>query len=373
MNDSGGPPAQTTQPSVEQVMTYLAQQYEQTRALQEKILRMESEKKDKVSPFRIPNAKPLPFSGTFQNRPAHELQNYLDDYLNRTAQTCRWFQFAPSKAEITAPGQPTYAQFASGGLTDYAGTKWNTIPLEQQENMTWDDYRQWIMTNFSSKLTLIQAVEALDRLSQVKSAVLYSTKFNEIVSAITAAGVELNNKYLCVRYLQGLKSHLRAMPSLFNLNSDLALLQEETERLDDITFRLNVDKPSTSSRRNNQSQSFRPPTPSFRTSIQETEDHMDLSYVQHQQQPQQFRRLTPEQKTLYRSKGWCVYCQSRDHDVDSCQKLQDRRKLQGFPQQSGNSSTSRGKNSSRDARINTATQVQSNFDEPTVSLNGIFK
>ncbi|KAJ3002995.1 UNVERIFIED_CONTAM: hypothetical protein HDU68_005920, partial [Siphonaria sp. JEL0065] len=36
----------------------------------------------KLPDFKMPSVKPLTFSGNIKNKPAHELQNYLDDFLD---------------------------------------------------------------------------------------------------------------------------------------------------------------------------------------------------------------------------------------------------------------------------------------------------
>ncbi|KAJ3058617.1 hypothetical protein HDU98_005286, partial [Podochytrium sp. JEL0797] len=56
--------------------------------------------------------------------------------------------------------------------------------------------------------------------------------------------------------------------------------------------------------------------PSFRNAVPNINDPIV--------QQQSFRKLTPEQKQLFRQKGWCVYCQSHEHDTDHCSKLQAR-------------------------------------------------
>ncbi|ORY50082.1 hypothetical protein BCR33DRAFT_713651, partial [Rhizoclosmatium globosum] len=103
--------------------------------------------------------------------------------------------------------------------------------------MTWERYCSWIQTTFGSQLTLTQAIEAMENLNQSKSATLYSAQFNELISAIAAAGVTYDVKHLCVKYLQGLKLHLRTMPELFRITDNLDRLQQEAEKLDDLMFR----------------------------------------------------------------------------------------------------------------------------------------
>ncbi|ORY37561.1 hypothetical protein BCR33DRAFT_721310 [Rhizoclosmatium globosum] len=196
--------------------------------------------------------------------------------------------------------------------------------------MTWERYCSWIQTTFGSQLTLTQAIEAMENLNQSKSATLYSAQFNELISAIAAAGVTYDVKHLCVKYLQGLKLHLRTMPELFRITDNLDRLQQEAEKLDDLMFR--HGKRTNNNGNNNAHQKSprqygnfprRSSMPSFQSSFPNAsaDDPMDLTNTQQfQRPPSRFRRLSPEEKALYRSKGWCTYCQSKHHDTDHCQK-----------------------------------------------------
>ncbi|KAJ3061088.1 hypothetical protein HDU98_003001, partial [Podochytrium sp. JEL0797] len=155
----------------------------------------------------------------------------------------------------------------------------------------------------------------MEKLSQTRSASLYSVKFNELVSALETAHVSHPVKYLCIKYLQGLKPHLHTRPKLFHIDNNLNALQKEAERLYDVMFRLDKKHSSNvTSVAHPRQQSF----PSFHNAVPDVNDPMDLSNIQQQS----FRKLTPEQKQLFRQKGWCVYCQSHEHDTDHCSKLQ---------------------------------------------------
>ncbi|KAJ3222899.1 hypothetical protein HDU78_011553, partial [Chytriomyces hyalinus] len=164
--------------------------------------------------FRMPSVKPITFSGSFRNKPAHEVQNLLDDYLERSHEICILYGFAPSINQMTQLNQPTFVQFASSGLSENARIAWRQIPKDDRTLMTWDAYSAWIQNTFGSTLTLDQALDAMDDLRQTTSAVIYSAKFNELVSAISAADVDYSQKHLCSRYRRGLKPHLRATPDL---------------------------------------------------------------------------------------------------------------------------------------------------------------
>ncbi|KAJ3003962.1 UNVERIFIED_CONTAM: hypothetical protein HDU68_005414, partial [Siphonaria sp. JEL0065] len=155
----------------------------------------------KLPDFKVPSVKPLTFSGNIKNKPAHQLQNYGDDYLDRSLEIGHLYNFAESVSTVTHIGQPTYVQFTVSGLTEHA------------------------------------SIEAMESLNQSKSAILYSAQFNELISAISTASVTYDSKHLCIKYLQGLKIHLRTMLELFRITDNLDKLQLEAEKLDDLIFR----------------------------------------------------------------------------------------------------------------------------------------
>ncbi|KAJ3011107.1 UNVERIFIED_CONTAM: hypothetical protein HDU68_001815, partial [Siphonaria sp. JEL0065] len=120
--------------------------------------------------FKMPSIKPITFSGSIKSKPAHELQNHLDDYLDRSLEVCQLYGFAPCLFTRTHRGQPTYVQFTASGLTEHARILWRRIPESERISMTWDHYKEWIQTTFGSLLTLTQAIEAMEKLHQSKSA-----------------------------------------------------------------------------------------------------------------------------------------------------------------------------------------------------------
>jgi hypothetical protein len=284
------------------------------------------------SDFKMPSVKPIQFSGNLKHKPAHELQNLLDDYLERSLELCKLYNFAPDYLSVTRNGQPTYVQFATAGLADQARIAWRRVPEDQRSHMNWDEYSQWIHKTFGSTLTLSQAIEAMERLSQTQSALVYSAAFNELVSAIEAAGIKYPDKHLCIKYLNGLKPHLQTVPELYHITDDLAKLQQEAEKLDDIQFR--------------RARRFRPPavTQTYKGSPKPNGNKTTYNHGNSRlgnsfpnadgPTPMElgnttahtpFRRLTPDEKAHYRAKGWCVYCQDKRHDVTHCPELQSRR------------------------------------------------
>ncbi|KAJ3399821.1 hypothetical protein HDU80_007547, partial [Chytriomyces hyalinus] len=62
--------------------------------------------------FRLPTIKPLPFSRVYGNKPAHKIQNLIDNYLKCSYEFCLLHPLAPSSAKISHPNQPTYVQFS---------------------------------------------------------------------------------------------------------------------------------------------------------------------------------------------------------------------------------------------------------------------
>ncbi|KAJ3096284.1 hypothetical protein HK100_005603 [Physocladia obscura] len=137
----------------------------------------------------MPSVKPLEFSGIFKGKAAHELQNSLDDYLARSLELYQLYNFARTIGTATHAGQPNYVQFVSSGLTERACIAWRQLTEQQRTEATWDFYKQWIQRTFGSTLTLSQAVKAMEDLHQTGAATQYSAAFNELVSAISAAGV----------------------------------------------------------------------------------------------------------------------------------------------------------------------------------------
>ncbi|KAJ3103894.1 hypothetical protein HK100_004138, partial [Physocladia obscura] len=138
--------------------------------------------------FKMPSVKSLEFSGIFKGKAAHELQNSLDDYLDCSLELCQLYNFARTIGTATHAGQPTYVQFVSSRLTERAHIAWRLLTEQQRIEATWDFYKQWIQRTFGSTLTLSQAMEAMEDLHQTGAATQYSAAFNELVSAISAAG-----------------------------------------------------------------------------------------------------------------------------------------------------------------------------------------
>ncbi|KAJ3339925.1 hypothetical protein HDU83_007423 [Entophlyctis luteolus] len=335
----------------------------------------------RVPDFKMPSIKPIEFTGNIKHMPAHKLQNYLDDYLERSLETCKLYNFASEPADVSYIGQPTYVQFVSSGLADQARTAWRCLSPRRRELMTWEDYSKWILDTFGSSLTLAQAVEAMEELRQTRSALIYLSEFNQLVSAIKAASVEYPDEHLCIKYLNGLKPNLQTIPDLYPIVDDLEKLQHKAEKLDDIQFRRtrksyhpvnNTFPQQQSPRRSTHQESCQNTSPGLANTFPHANDSptpMDLNNVQSfrsQQQPfrgqQKFRTLTPEEKQTYREKGWCFYCKGKDHVIANCPVLKACR---------GNANTVTTGGSSQ--RLNAAVQADDDDDEkePTVCFSQI--
>ncbi|KAJ3240860.1 hypothetical protein HDU77_011060 [Chytriomyces hyalinus] len=288
--------------------------------------------------FRLPAIKPLPFSGVFGNKPAHKIQNLIDDYLERSYEFCLLHRLAPSTAEISHPDQPTYVQFVTGGLSDAACSSWRLFPQHKRTHMTWEDYAEWVIMKFGSRLSLDQALDALDALFQTTSAAAYSAKFNNLVSSISVAGTDFSPKHICSRYHKNLKDHLKALTDLVKINDSLVLLQQQARYLDDIAFHStgksgckNITVTTTS---RTTSQSFQSPQGhTLKNSIPDTTNPMDLGNTQQQTSP---RSSDP--------KDGAFIAQAKDHDTNHCPKLKNRQaQLTTKPATSVNHATTQAK------------------------------
>jgi hypothetical protein len=264
--------------------------------------------------FKMPSIKPHKFEGKPRNKPAHELQTFLNGYLTRSKDLCILHGFAPDRQSVELINQPTYVQFTSTGLEGTARILWEQVPEIERHNMTWPEYCTWINAKCGSQLSLPQAVATMDTLKQTRSATEYSSAFNELVSTLVSSEIDLPAKYLCIKYLNGLKLHLQTIPELFRINNNLSQLQGEAERLDDIIFR---------KRRWNE-----PARPTqFDTNArnqprlsQVVPEPMELDNLQ-----PSFKLLTPQEKEFFRSQGWCTYCQEKSHPTNKCPKLKNRK------------------------------------------------
>jgi hypothetical protein len=298
-----------------------------------------------------PLTTPAPsFSGDTRFLPAHEAQDKIENYLFEVESRAHLLRLRPSiVTETDYRDHPTYVQWASTGLKGTALTKWRKLDVTMRNNLSWNAYQEWIVKNFSSPLVISQAIKAMDTITQKGSAVTYSALFNNIVNALSSAGVIYPAKHLCTKYLQGLKPHLQSDKDLFAIE-DLDDLQAEAERLDDFYWRMNQGNKGKNNahqqgnqqhhRSNNQRQSsnlkepFRPFRGQSSTSDNgrphynlAVDDPMEVDNITATtgRDRRKFIPLSDSEKQAYRNNGWCVYCRSHEHSIDHCQKLKKKR------------------------------------------------
>lgn len=308
--------------------------------------------------FKVTSVKPPTFNGDVRKKPAHEAQAIIDEYLHVAAAQARLHGFLADNEAPTYTHQPTWVAWISTGLAGLALTYWRRLDEDARDHMSWFNYRKWIKDMFTSPLTRAHAIESLDALVQKGSAVAYSQAFNELVAAIEACGIFYQPEHLCVKYMKGLKPILRQNPDLFKLDNNLAELQHEAERLDDFMWRHGNQRANptrTTPPQPPQRQQQRQPHP-FRqqradvTRYVLADDPMELdtlraikgkgpasttgtnghsfrpsqshSFRPSQPQPtgngERLRKLTEDEKTYYRQRGWCTFCRAHDHTYENC-------------------------------------------------------
>ncbi|KAJ3376428.1 hypothetical protein HDU84_000195, partial [Entophlyctis sp. JEL0112] len=288
----------------------------------------------------------------------------LDNYLEHSLETCELYNMAPDCDHTTHTGQPTYVKFIMTGLIDQACTAWRRVPKLERDNMTWNDYCSWILETFGSSLTLTQAVEAMEELHQTKSAIIYLTDFNQLVSAISAAGITYLECHLCIKYLNGLKSRLQTAPELYHITDDIKKLQQEAEWMDNIQFwqsHKNFRNPmtptlqqqhrlTTANNNNSLGQGFCQTFPN----ANDGPTPLDLDNTQQYRSNPPFCKLTDDEKQTFRKNGWCTYCQDKHHNTDRCPKLRAKNAAQ---------------NSNCPNQINFASQVNKLIDDKPGNYN----
>ncbi|KAJ3201415.1 hypothetical protein HDU67_001358 [Dinochytrium kinnereticum] len=273
----------------------------------------------RLAEFKATSKKPPTFDGELKKKAAHDAQAIIDNYLHTSSQEARLHDFLGDNETPRYENHKTYVDWVSTGLEGQAMNQWRRLPEPQRHSMTWEQYSDWIQTRFSSKLTLTQAVDALDDLKQKGSAVSYTQNFNEIIAALRSCEVNLPASYLTCKYRKGLKDHLRQNKDLFSIETDLEHLQEETERFDDFYWRgrsqeKDKDKDN-SQKKKGQNQPFR--QGGGQNNTQNGPTPMEIDTVKGNQQTQR-TKLTEEEKRQYEKNGWCKYCRAHDHTIDKC-------------------------------------------------------
>lgn len=303
----------------------------------------ETSSRSNSTAWKVPSVHPPTFDGKVRHKPAYEAQTIIDNYLHDTKAKAFVYGFRGDNEPSKGTGHITYVQWASLGLTDFAATAWRQLSEEKRKEMTWKDYSNWIREKFISGLTFTQAVNALMSLKQKTSAAVYSQHFNELVSAINHACVweeAFSPDTLCVMYRNGLKPSLAKESRLFDIAEDLAKLQKETERLDDIDWRISPKHESNDKHRSrhksehrSRNERRREDRPFRDQGSSRYNDHryngshdrsnnevtpMDLDNLERSR----LRPLTQEEKDEYDRRGWCKFCRKKTHTFENC----DRRK-----------------------------------------------
>jgi hypothetical protein len=265
--------------------------------------------------FKMPSGQPPSFSGNVRSKPAHEAQAIIDEYLHKAQTVAALYKFRADNEPESFLGQPTYVEWISIGLTGLALSYWRRVPESQRKTMTWIRYKKWVHDSFTSKLTLQEAIDTMDSIKQKGSASQYSEMFNELVEAIRSANVVYQQEHLCVKYRKGLKDHLRTNETLFKISDDLHTLQGEAERLDDFHWRSNKDNRANKNNNNNNKGNFRQPFrgPQQQSAPKARDDPMELDNAQ-----VRHKRLSDQEKAIYRANSWCTFCRSHDHAYAQC-------------------------------------------------------
>ena len=331
LNDPNLDPRIALQQQAEFYRTELAAQNQEYRRSLEQVVsvvRNETDTKTKSTAperdFKPTAAKPPTFNGETFKKFAHEAQAIIDQYLHNAEEQARLYGFLADNEVSTFRIHRTYVDWVSTGLTGHAATTWRRLDQTVRHKMTWNEFRKWIFVEFTSPLTLQQAISSMDALRQIGSCTTYSQQFNELVNACLSSNVEYSAAHLCVKYRQGLKPKLRADRDLFDINDDLRHLQHEAERLDDFYWRTSKSiRDTTTSGNNSSSQPRRSFLPDRRNYVNEATpmeiDNLRVTPTRNNgSNKDRTLKLTDQEKAIYRANGWCTYCRSHDHDLAHC-------------------------------------------------------
>ncbi|KAJ3202327.1 hypothetical protein HDU67_000638 [Dinochytrium kinnereticum] len=283
-------------------------------------LRNQESREQKLPQFKIPSVKPPTFRGDSKKQNAHEAQAQITAYLREAELACETNDLLGDFVKPRFTNQKTYVQWLQSGLSGQALVEWTKIDSGTRHNMSWKNFQSWIQQEFSSPLSLQEAVHALEDLKQKNSCVEYSKRFNDLLEAMRAEGLEMPDKYLCIRYRRGLKDNLATEKKLFDLE-DIDSLQKEAERLDKFfwqsTGRSNKEKSQNQQQNGRFFRSERSHGKSAETQTKNSNNGsgptpMELGNTEARP------KLTKEEKTEYWKKGWCVFCRAHDHTLNDC-------------------------------------------------------
>lgn len=265
--------------------------------------------------FKQPSQAPPEFKGETIGKKPQDVQQTIRTFLFSAENDARLFNYRADNEPERYLNHPTYVQFAARGLKGIALEKWMDLPTETRQNMTWKKFGDWIQETFGSTLCHTELVQEYRTLQQKGSVRVYVQQFNHVVSAMRATDLDPGSTMLqCCLFVNGLKPELQKHYQLHTQKEDLAKLQEAAIRLDEVGWK-HRDKPRLSPqhyRLGNNASNVGP----FRPTHQSTQGEpvpMELDSVNGGK-----TKLTPEQKTEYRAKGWCTFCREKDHLIESC-------------------------------------------------------
>ena len=152
---------------------------------------------DRLPEFKMTSRSPPSFNGDSSKLSAHEAQTIINQYLYKAAEEARIYGFLADNETPAFRNHRTYVDWISTGLSGLALSRWSEIDVKTRHSMSWSDFSKWIQREFSSQLTLDDAILALDELKQRGSAKIYSQQFNQLVAAIKVNENEYPVRVLC--------------------------------------------------------------------------------------------------------------------------------------------------------------------------------
>lgn len=328
--------------------------------------------------FRIPSVTEADkFDGSSKTAPASKACKILTTYFNHVRHQVILHGFRNSSSETTdKDNHATACVFFSGQLQGSALTLFSALPTASQD-MTTDEYFNWITTNFAPPFLKHDLTVELHNLKH-KSGPLSAlrVKFDNILLYLAALGNPVADSQAKTLWFNALSHQLRKERELFTSaqsEDSLAALQERCIILDNFNFAAN--KPETipnnnngnrnvnanngngnrfngQTRNNNRFQNHGNPAPVTNAGQQRQQQHnyvpanvhvpMQVDNIQQQQRPQQqqqqqqfqpeqlnnvqqqqqpqprFPKLTDAEKLTYKTNGWCTFCRAKNHVWANC-------------------------------------------------------
>ena len=248
--------------------------------------------------FRMPSIKPPVFDGSIRHKPGPKATAAIYGYIQELEELTCIYGFRRSDTESTnLLNHTSIVQFAVMGFTGEARARWTKDKRLSLHPTDLYKFQEWIFKNFSSVVTLDKIYAAFITISQTGSVSKYNQYFNELLDAFETMNIDISPKLLCTAYRRGLKSHIRVHPDIYE-EDEIVRIQANAEKIDEINYlKDKMPERTTESR-------YKPKDPNA----------MDLSNLNQHKLP----RLTEAEKVVYKSKGWCVYCRSKNHTLQQC-------------------------------------------------------